>query len=160
MNETIIVNNRLQVLTTGPRPNTGFVSTLGSDTLSDRGFVKVRPTLQLLHHSNIYAAGDVIDWDEQKQAAKAAGQVGVVVANILSALAGQKPTAQYKGSLEMIAITNGKVCLRVLFGSDLQARCQIQFSHAIPFFFLTGWWRGVSRHTLGHRAWSLVCEDG
>jgi len=98
----------LVVATQGPRPNTDFISTLGSDTLTSRGFVKVKPTLQLLHQANIYSAGDVIDWNEQKQAAKCNSQTPIVVANVLSTLAGQTPKAVYKGSLELIVITNGK----------------------------------------------------
>jgi len=96
------------VLTTGPRPNTSFISTLGLDTLTDRGTVKVKPTLQLVSHPDIYAAGDVIDWAEQKQAAKVAGHAAVIVANILSAVAGETPVTQYKGSFELILVTNGK----------------------------------------------------
>jgi len=98
----------LVVLTTGPRPNTSFISTLGPDALTDRGTVRVNPTLQLVSHPDIYAAGDVIDWAEQKQAAKAGAHAAVIIANILSAVAGKTPTTQYKGSLELIVITNGK----------------------------------------------------
>jgi NADH dehydrogenase FAD-containing subunit len=98
----------LVVSTKGPRPNTAFIATLGSDTITDRGFVKVKPTLQLLSHSDIYAAGDVIDWAEQKQAAKTQGHAAVVTANILSDLAGEKPVKEYKGAYELIVITNGK----------------------------------------------------
>jgi len=98
----------LVVSTKGPRPNTAFIATLGSDTITDRGFVKVKPTLQLLSHSDIYAAGDVIDWAEQKQAAKTQGHAAVVTANILSDLAGEKPVKEYKGAYELIVVTNGK----------------------------------------------------
>lgn len=98
----------LVVSTKGPRPNTAFIATLGSDTITDRGFVKVKPTLQLLSHSDIYAAGDVIDWAEQKQAAKTKGHAAVVTANILSDLAGEKPVKEYKGAYELIVVTNGK----------------------------------------------------
>lgn len=81
----------------GPRPNTDFISTLGPDTLTDRGTVKVQPTLQLLHYPTIYAAGDVIDWNEQKQAVKGYWHAAVVVANILP---GRRPWLGTKGALK------------------------------------------------------------
>jgi len=115
----------LVVLTTGPRPNTGFISTLGSDTLTERGNVKVEPTLQLASHPDIYAAGDVIDWAEQKQAAKYTAHAAVVVANILTVVAGQTPVTKYKGSLELIVVTDGKrggaAYLGMLWGITLGA---------------------------------------
>jgi NADH dehydrogenase FAD-containing subunit len=69
----------------------------------------VEPTLQLPSHPDIYAAGDVIDWAEQKQAAKYTAHAAVVVANILNVVAGQTPVTKYKGSLELIVVTDGKV---------------------------------------------------
>ena len=125
-----MINNNLQVLTTGPRPNTSFISTLGPDVLTDRGTVRVNPTLQLVSHPDIYAAGDVIDWAEQKQAAKAGAHAAVIIANILSVVAGKTPVAQYKGSLEFIVITNGKVRLCI----SLTRICLMSME-----FYLTGW---------------------
>jgi NADH dehydrogenase FAD-containing subunit len=106
-----VTNNHQQVVTRGPRPNTDFISTFGSGVLTERGTVKVKPTLQLASHPDIYAAGDIIDWDEQKQAGKVNAHAPVVAANVLSSVAGQTPTSNYKGSIEMIVVTNGKVCL-------------------------------------------------
>jgi hypothetical protein len=57
----------------------------------------------------IFAVGDIIDWKEQKQAAKANGHGPVVVANIVNLLAGQPVQKEYGGFPEMIMITNGKV---------------------------------------------------
>ncbi|KAG6840624.1 hypothetical protein C0991_005476 [Blastosporella zonata] len=92
----------------GPRPNTAFVSeALGTAALSSLGLIKVRPTLQLPQYDNIFAAGDVIDWKEQKQSAKAAVHGAIVAANI-QALLNNKSLKPYKGSMEMIVITNGK----------------------------------------------------
>uniref|UniRef100_A0A0W0FF03 FAD/NAD(P)-binding domain-containing protein n=1 Tax=Moniliophthora roreri TaxID=221103 RepID=A0A0W0FF03_MONRR len=82
--------------------------TCGPDTLTSRGFVKVKPTLQLPQHPNIFAAGDIIDWNEQKQAAKIKAHVSVVLKNITSYLSGKTITNKYKGSTELIIITNGK----------------------------------------------------
>ena len=50
-----------------------------------------------------------MDWAEQKQAAKAPSHVGVISSNILSLLGSKKRTIQYKGSSEMVVLTNGKV---------------------------------------------------
>ena len=98
-----------QVPTVGARPNTEFIKSLGSEALTDKGFVKVRPTLQLVHHPRIFAMGDIIDWKEEKQAAKAMGHVSIVANNVL-ALLGLKPGFKnYKGSYELIALSNGRV---------------------------------------------------
>jgi len=91
----------------GSRPNTAFIATLGSDVLTERGHVKVHPTLQLASYENIFSAGDVIDWKEQKQAAKAGAHGALVAANVMAYLAG-RPLKNYKGSSEVIVITNGK----------------------------------------------------
>ena len=93
----------------GTRPNTDFVRSLGPDVLDERGFIRVKPTLQVAQFPEIFAAGDAIDWDEQKQAAKASGHTPVVVANLLSYVAGKPLQKRYKGSPEMIAVTDGKV---------------------------------------------------
>jgi apoptosis-inducing factor 2 len=62
--------------------------------------------------------GDIIDWDEQKQAGKVNGHVPVIVKNIKSLVARKPAAVDYKGSTEMIVVTNGKVwgitCSRIL----------------------------------------------
>ncbi|KAF9244917.1 hypothetical protein BU15DRAFT_85760 [Melanogaster broomeanus] len=98
----------LVISTRGPSPNTAFVASLGSSTLSGSGHIKVRPTLQLLNHPHIFAAGDVIDWVEQKQAVKTRGHAPVVAANVMSLLGGKEASKVYQGSTEMIVITNGR----------------------------------------------------
>ncbi|KAG6844176.1 hypothetical protein H0H87_009146 [Tephrocybe sp. NHM501043] len=98
----------LVIQTRGPRPNTAIVSAaLGDASLSSVGLIKVRPTLQLVEHNNIFAAGDVIDWKEQKQSIKASAHGRLVAANI-QALLNNKALKPYQGSTEMIVITNGK----------------------------------------------------
>ncbi|KAG6909524.1 hypothetical protein DXG01_017081 [Tephrocybe rancida] len=98
----------LVVQTRGPRPNTALVSeALGSASLTSLGLIKVRSTLQLSEYDNIFAAGDVIDWKEQKQSIKAAAHGAIVGANI-QAFLNKVPLKPYKGSTEMIVITNGK----------------------------------------------------
>lgn len=83
---------------------------LGQDALGANKHVKVRPTLQLASHESIFALGDIILWDEQKQAFKAHGHASVIAANILSLLNGSKLRKEYKTGREMILVTNGKVC--------------------------------------------------
>ncbi|KAG7092534.1 hypothetical protein E1B28_008884 [Marasmius oreades] len=112
----------LVVRTWGGRPNTQFMgSSLGQNALTPRGHIKVKPTLQLIDHPNIFAAGDIIDWQEQKTSMKTSmGHVPVVVKNVTSFLNGKNVNALYKGSMEMIVIVNGKasgiVFMDVLWG--------------------------------------------
>ena len=98
--------------TYGPRPHTEFIGTsLGSDSLSPTGHVKIRPTLQLHSHACVFALGDIIDFPEGKRASKGMAQTSVIVTNVISYL--KDPSRQlrkeYKGSMESIALTNGKV---------------------------------------------------
>jgi NADH dehydrogenase FAD-containing subunit len=85
------------------------VSSLGSGVLTPRGQIKIEKTFQLKSHPNIYAIGDVTDWVEQKQAAKAPKHAQIAAANILAQLNGGVPKKSYSGQPEMISITNGKV---------------------------------------------------
>lgn len=85
------------------------MTSLGEDALNGHGFVKIKPTMQLLNHPSIFALGDIIDWTEQKQAFKLMWHVPVTVGNVVSFLNGATPTKTYTGALEMIVITNGKV---------------------------------------------------
>jgi NADH dehydrogenase FAD-containing subunit len=57
----------------------------------------------------VFAAGDIIEWEEEKQVGKTAGQAAVVAKNIISYLANKPLKKQYDGSPEMIILTNGKV---------------------------------------------------
>jgi hypothetical protein len=57
----------------------------------------------------VFAAGDIIEWEEEKQVGKTAGQVAVVAKNIINYLANKPLKKQYNGSPEMIILTNGKV---------------------------------------------------
>ena len=85
------------------------MKSLGSGVLNARGQIKVTATFQLESHTNIYAIGDLIDWSEQKQAAKAPKHAEIAAANILSQLNGGAATKKYTGQPELIIITNGKV---------------------------------------------------
>ena len=50
-----------------------------------------------------------MDWAEQKQAGKAPSHAAVISNNILSLLGSKKRSIQYKGSVEIVVLTNGKV---------------------------------------------------
>ncbi|KIK58823.1 hypothetical protein GYMLUDRAFT_60557 [Collybiopsis luxurians FD-317 M1] len=109
----------LVIPTWGARPNTSY---LPADLLSSSGHVKVLPTFQLPAHPNVFAIGDIIEWKEQKSAAKAAYfQAPKVMKNIFEYLhlaeaagsreinlSASKKSSKYSGSMEMILITNGK----------------------------------------------------
>lgn len=69
----------------------------------------VLPTLQVFHHPRILAAGDIIDWDEQKQLSKYHTHADVVVRNVIDILKERQPGGLYKGRYERIVISNGKV---------------------------------------------------
>lgn len=98
------------MLTAGPKPNTDFIGlSFGEKALSEDGFVKVTPNLQLPNHPSIFAMGDIIDWAEQKQAAKIGTHADVVVGNVIDSLNGKPPSKVYKGYMEFILVTHGKV---------------------------------------------------
>ncbi|KAF9051854.1 hypothetical protein BJ165DRAFT_1401308 [Panaeolus papilionaceus] len=100
----------LVVQTRGFTPNTHFVgSSLGPETLSASGFVKVLPTLQLSeNHPRILAAGDIIEYPEQKQAVKTYFHASVIAKNVLALSQGKQPPAKYTGSSELAIISLGK----------------------------------------------------
>lgn len=104
----------------GSRPNTAIVSSLVPSPLSSNGSLKVKPTLEVQGHAGIFAVGDVVDWNEQKQAAKGANHLGIVVPNVVSYLEGQPLKKAYKGSPELILIplgkTGGSAYLGMLWG--------------------------------------------
>jgi NADH dehydrogenase FAD-containing subunit len=115
----------LVLLCTGTaHPNTAFMRSLKMDVLTSAGYVKVKPTLQLLSYPNIFVAGDILDWQEQKQALKSTAHAQVVVKNVLSYIKGA-PLKSYSTSLEGISLTNGKngglTYLGILWGIILGA---------------------------------------
>ena len=129
-----------QISARGPSPNTGFIeSSLGSHTLNSRKYVRVRPTLQLQEYTDIFALGDIIDWKEQKQVAKAWGHAGIVSANVEAYLSGRK-LKEYKGSPEVIMITNGKV--RLFYLLDFLSRSDLVGAE---------WWCYLRWDVMGYR---------
>ncbi|KAJ3534618.1 hypothetical protein NMY22_g6850 [Coprinellus aureogranulatus] len=101
----------LVIPTRGPRPNTAFIaSSLGPDVLTTSGHIKVKPTMQLPDYPHIFAAGDAIEWEEQKSARKAWSHAQVVWANLVTLLSNPNATAlkTYRGSSEALPLTNGR----------------------------------------------------
>lgn len=86
-----------------------MINTLDTGVLTSKGFVKVKPTLEVQGHPGVFAIGDIIDWPEQKQAAKAPAHAATAAANVASFLNGAPLKSEYKGSPEAIIIPIGKV---------------------------------------------------
>lgn len=117
--------------------------------LTPRGQIRIENTFQLKGHDNIYAIGDVIDWQEQKQAAKAPKHAQIAAANILSQISGGPAKKSYTSQTELIIVTNGKV------------RCCS--SHSSPFAHLLTTCHVIAEvrhliygHALGHHTGQLV----
>ena len=77
--------------------------------------------MQLLKYPRIFAGGDAIEWDEQKQVTKYSLHASIIARNVVSVLNKQQPPALYQGTYEMISISNGKVGRRTYFFSLLCA---------------------------------------
>ncbi len=79
---------------TGTVPNSGMYP---REWLSDKGLVKVTPTLQVQGAPHCFAIGDVIDVNESKLAYRAVkAQAPAVKANLLALAQGAKPSKVYK----------------------------------------------------------------
>ncbi|KAF8994502.1 FAD/NAD(P)-binding domain-containing protein [Cyathus striatus] len=93
----------------GSQPNTQILHLLDPKTLTSSGHVRVTPHLQLSDHRDIFALGDIIDYPEQKQAGKVHDQAAIVANNISCFLEGiDKGFREYRGSYEILVLTNGK----------------------------------------------------
>ncbi|KAJ7103336.1 hypothetical protein B0H15DRAFT_811881 [Mycena belliarum] len=104
-----VIEADLVIPTRGPRPRTEFVAkSLGADTLDEHQQIKVKPTLQLINHPDIFAMGDATNIVEQKQVMKANAHAAIVAANVIAYLNGSSALKPYKGSPEMILISIGK----------------------------------------------------
>ncbi|KIO28784.1 hypothetical protein M407DRAFT_229352 [Tulasnella calospora MUT 4182] len=100
----------LVVPTWGGRRNTAFLKSFDPTIVTAEGNIRVLPTLRVPlsnGKANVYAVGDVIDWQEQKQLAKVPYHVAVVVPNILASIQGQKAPKVYGGFMEAILLPAG-----------------------------------------------------
>ncbi|KAF8316104.1 FAD/NAD(P)-binding domain-containing protein [Clavulina sp. PMI_390] len=105
----------LFIPTFGPRPNTSFLKSFASGAaLSPGGRVNVTPTLNVQLASSsvlpeVWAMGDIIEWDEQHMLMKATAHLAIVKKNLLATLAGSGgKLAEYQSGKEMIMVTVGK----------------------------------------------------
>ncbi|KAF6757673.1 hypothetical protein DFP72DRAFT_890326 [Ephemerocybe angulata] len=99
----------LLITARGGGANTNYLKFLKPTPLTDRGYVKVLSTLEVLYHPGMFALGDIVDLPEVKQLAKISlGHADVVVKNVLQYLNGEKMTHSYRGSTDYMAICVGK----------------------------------------------------
>ncbi|KAK2462569.1 hypothetical protein APHAL10511_005412 [Amanita phalloides] len=93
----------------GGKVNTDFITTLGDNVLwSSSKCVRIDPAFRLFRHKRIFAAGDVIEWEEQKQLIKALNHAEMVAKNVISVARREDPRMIYKGSAEVISLSMGK----------------------------------------------------
>lgn len=82
-------SSSMEVATSGHKPNTEFLRSFDPTILTPAGTIRVQPTLQVPlanGKTNVYAIGDIIDWEEEKQLAKIAQHAPVVAGNILATI--------------------------------------------------------------------------
>ena len=113
MTNLLLSIHTIQVVARGAGPNTSLLQSLEPSPLTERGYVKVLPSLQSQTHPSIFALGDITDLQEAKQFQKTAGHASVVVPNVLSYLKGEELKQQCQPGKEIIMISNGRV--RVFF---------------------------------------------
>ncbi|QKX63506.1 uncharacterized protein TRUGW13939_10677 [Talaromyces rugulosus] len=102
------------ILATGQRPNNSLVQDLsssqpGSLINPDNGFIRVKPTMQLLDdkYPNVFAVGDIADTGVQKAARPGSAQAAVVAKNIQSLIEGQVPENKFTWGASGIHLTLG-----------------------------------------------------
>ncbi|KAJ3103669.1 hypothetical protein HDU97_009922 [Phlyctochytrium planicorne] len=90
------ITGDVQFLSTGTQtPNSDFVKSLGKDAVDANGFVKTRPTAQLVGFDNIFAIGDVSDLDDVKLAYLAGVQATLATKNIIALINGTSKLGEY-----------------------------------------------------------------
>ncbi|KAI5920985.1 hypothetical protein F4810DRAFT_680490 [Camillea tinctor] len=83
----------------GQKPDSRIIRALSPNSISESGYILVRPTLQIQDDSlpNIYACGDVAETHVERPNARSAGNQALVAAdNILLAIQGKEPKRVYK----------------------------------------------------------------
>lgn len=85
----------------GANYNTDFLRSFDPTILTSNGQIKVTPQLQVKLASgktNVYAAGDIVDWPETNQLTKVKFHAAVIVASVLAELQGKTSNVEYKGT--------------------------------------------------------------
>ena len=100
------IDTDLVFFTIGGKPNSNFVSKLFPDKVNEKGEVKVNRFLQVEGFENIFAAGDITNIQEGKQATSAKPQAETAVVNIQNLIA-KRPLKAYGGGMVGMALTLG-----------------------------------------------------
>ncbi|KDE03184.1 hypothetical protein MVLG_06304 [Microbotryum lychnidis-dioicae p1A1 Lamole] len=95
----------------GSTPNSELVKAFDEQLVNEKGYVKVKPSLQVAASTpeldHFYAIGDVTDVKEAKQAVTAKAQAPIAAANILASIKGIKSLKPYKPAGDLIVVTVG-----------------------------------------------------
>lgn len=91
-NSTLTKALSIQIKCIGQKPNSGLIAELSPSSISESGYIKVLPTLQIADeaHGNIYAIGDVADTGSIKNGRAAVEQAQFVAENIVRAIKGKR----------------------------------------------------------------------
>lgn len=92
---------------TGVKPNFEFLGEYLKSNISERNFIKVNNYLQLSSNSNIFSAGDITSFNEEKTAQNARKQAKILVKNLL-ALDSDKKLVEYISESRPTVISLGK----------------------------------------------------
>lgn len=93
-------------LCTAGKPNSSWAKINFSDSVSETSYIHTTPSLLLENSSNIFVAGDIISWREEKLANSAIYHAKLVVNNILSSVSGY-PLKEYVSEPRMMLISLG-----------------------------------------------------
>lgn len=110
------VSTDFVVLATGQKPNNSLVANLeqynpGSVINPANGFIRVRPTLQLLDekYPNLFAVGDIADTGAHKAARPGIAQAAVLAKNVQALIEGRQPEESFVRGPAAIHLTLGMV---------------------------------------------------
>lgn len=122
------IETQLVIPATGQTSNNELVRSLpqsGEDSIinPDNGFIRVRPTLQLLDplYPKVFAVGDIADTGAHKAARPGAAQADVLAKNVLSMINGKEPVDRIEISPAGIHLTLG---LQVRYAYWLRTDCR------------------------------------
>eukprot|EP00834_Sanchytrium_tribonematis_P006618 NODE_505_length_6682_cov_0.825394.p1 type:complete len:336 gc:universal NODE_505_length_6682_cov_0.825394:1167-160(-) len=87
------------------KPNTDFLKPL--NILDDRGFVKVKGTLQVENHPNIFAIGDCCNFSKYKSVVQIGPQVGLLAKNIPALVNNKAMKSESASDPKAILVTLG-----------------------------------------------------